>query len=145
MKKIITTHSAEELRRCAEGVVSRYAKQFQLYLLQGPLGAGKTTFVQGAATALGVTRAITSPTYTLIHTYTLPHKRTLHHVDLYRLTSEKELAPLELPDLLQDKNVLIFVEWPDAYMDLFSPHPYVLVSIQPNKSQRRLVLSAHIP
>ena len=60
-------------------------------LLQGELGAGKTTLIQGLGKSLGITEAIASPTFTLINEYTevpLP----LYHLDLYRLTTEQASA-----------------------------------------------------
>jgi tRNA threonylcarbamoyladenosine biosynthesis protein TsaE len=60
--------------------------------LQGPLGAGKTTFVRFLAEALGFPGRVTSPTYTLIHTYPTP-EGPLVHADLYRLKDPKLLLP----------------------------------------------------
>ena len=60
--------------------------------LQGPLGAGKTTFVRFLAEALDFAGRVTSPTYTLIHTYPTP-EGPLVHADLYRLKDPKALLP----------------------------------------------------
>ena len=82
-------------------------------LVEGELGAGKTTFVRGAARALGVTVPVTSPTFTIGHLYRADGRASVGHVDLYRLTS---LAG-EDPDLLADyvgPDTIAFVEWPAA-------------------------------
>ena len=79
--------------------------------LSGELGSGKTTVVRGALRALGVAGTIRSPTYALIETYTVAG-RTLAHLDLYRLTTPRELETLGVRDLLQPRHVL-FVEWPE--------------------------------
>ncbi|MGH2857216.1 MAG: tRNA (adenosine(37)-N6)-threonylcarbamoyltransferase complex ATPase subunit type 1 TsaE [Solirubrobacteraceae bacterium] len=96
-------------------------------LVQGELGAGKTTFVRGAARALGVTAPVTSPTFTIGQLYR-PARRTdgdsagargpaaVAHVDLYRLGSLTD----EEPDLLADylrADTVAFVEWPAAHED----------------------------
>jgi tRNA threonylcarbamoyladenosine biosynthesis protein TsaE len=60
--------------------------------LEGPLGAGKTTFVRFLAEALGFAGRVTSPTYTLIHTYPTP-EGPLVHADLYRLKQAEALLP----------------------------------------------------
>jgi tRNA threonylcarbamoyladenosine biosynthesis protein TsaE len=60
--------------------------------LEGPLGAGKTTFVRFLAEALGFPGRVTSPTYTLVHTYPTP-EGPLVHADLYRLKDPKLLLP----------------------------------------------------
>jgi tRNA threonylcarbamoyladenosine biosynthesis protein TsaE len=78
-------------------------------LVDGELGAGKTTFVRGACRALGVNGAVTSPTFTIGHRY--PARVPVSHLDLYRVA---DLAG-EDPDLLEDylgPGRIAFVEWP---------------------------------
>lgn len=80
-------------------------------LVTGDLGAGKTTFVRGAAHALGVTDPITSPTFSIGHRYRGRHV-TVSHLDLYRLAG----LQAEEPDLLDDylgPGRIAFVEWPE--------------------------------
>ncbi|GLV49330.1 tRNA (adenosine(37)-N6)-threonylcarbamoyltransferase complex ATPase subunit type 1 TsaE [Thermus sp. LT1-2-5] len=81
-----------------------------LVVLEGPLGAGKTTFARFLAEAMGFGGRVTSPTYTLIHTYPTP-QGPLVHADLYRL---KDPAPL-LPQLeaAREGARLVLVEWGD--------------------------------
>jgi tRNA threonylcarbamoyladenosine biosynthesis protein TsaE len=83
-------------------------------LISGELGAGKTTFVRGAARALGVTGPVTSPTFTIGHRYAATGEvAVVAHVDLYRLGSLRD----EDPDLLADyigADTISFVEWPAA-------------------------------
>jgi tRNA threonylcarbamoyladenosine biosynthesis protein TsaE len=80
-------------------------------LVQGELGSGKTTFVRGAARALGVTDPITSPTFSIGHRYRATNM-TVSHLDLYRLAGGLEQ---EDPALLEDylgPGRIAFVEWP---------------------------------
>ena len=77
-----------------------------IILLNGDLGAGKTTFVKGFAKACNVKEVVTSPTFTLLKTYKADRFRIVH-VDAYRL--EGDFFD-ELDDYLNDKNV-IFIEW----------------------------------
>ena len=83
-------------------------------LLEGELGAGKSTFARGLIRALGHDGPVPSPTYTLVEPYALPDV-TIYHVDLYRVASEEELRFLgwnELDDGLR------LVEWPDRAPEL---------------------------
>ena len=78
-------------------------------LLQGDLGAGKSTFARALIGALGHAGAVPSPTYTLVEPYDLPGGM-VYHVDLYRVSSEDELRYLGWTEL--DEGFRI-VEWPD--------------------------------
>ena len=85
-----------------------------IVLLQGPIGAGKTSFVQGIAKGLSISEDITSPTFALSHHYN-SGKIPLIHLDLYRLEniySAKELFFSEEEEALQSKAILV-VEWPE--------------------------------
>ena len=85
-----------------------------IVLLQGPIGAGKTSFVQGIAKGLSISEEITSPTFALSHHYN-SGRNPLIHLDLYRLeniSSAKEVFHSEEEEALQNKAILI-IEWPE--------------------------------
>jgi tRNA threonylcarbamoyladenosine biosynthesis protein TsaE len=91
--------------------LAAYLSAGDVVLVSGELGAGKTTFVRGAARWLGVTGPVTSPTFTIGQRY--PAKVTVAHLDLYRVP---DLAG-EDPDLLADylgPDTIAFVEWPQG-------------------------------
>jgi tRNA threonylcarbamoyladenosine biosynthesis protein TsaE len=82
-----------------------------IVLLSGDLGAGKTAFVRGLATGLGLDPLeVSSPTFTLIHEYR-GGRLLLHHVDLYRL-EPREVDDLGLDDLTLEGGITA-IEWPD--------------------------------
>lgn len=86
-------------------------KPGDIVLVRGELGAGKTTFVRGAARALGVNDAVTSPTFSIGHRYRGTHV-TVSHLDLYRLSGLSEEEPELLDDYLGPERIA-FVEWPE--------------------------------
>ena len=86
-------------------------REGDVVLIHGELGSGKTTFVRGAARALGVTDPITSPTFSIGHRYKAA-QTTVSHLDLYRLPDGLQD---EDPGLLDDylgPGRIAFVEWP---------------------------------
>ncbi|MEA2488105.1 MAG: tRNA threonylcarbamoyladenosine biosynthesis protein TsaE, partial [Actinomycetota bacterium] len=73
--------------------------------LSGDLGAGKTVFVQGLATALGVQRRVTSPTFVIVHEY--EGRFPILHLDVYRLDSFQEVLDLGFEELLDPEAILL--------------------------------------
>jgi len=94
-----------------------------IILLQGPIGAGKTSLVKGIAQGLCISEDITSPTFALSHHYK-SGKIPLIHLDLYRLeniSSAKEVFYSEEEEALQSKAILV-IEWPElieSYIENF--------------------------
>jgi tRNA threonylcarbamoyladenosine biosynthesis protein TsaE len=79
--------------------------------LRGDLGAGKTTLAQAICRGYGVTEAVTSPTYTLVHEYAAP-RSPVYHLDLYRLAGESALTNIGW-DEIAGADALVLVEWPE--------------------------------
>ena len=92
--------------------------------LSGGLGAGKTTFAQGVAKALGVEEPVTSPTFVIQKIYELEGQQFSHliHIDAYRLNppagGAHELEMLGWKELCADSGNLILVEWPENVAEL---------------------------
>lgn len=83
----------------------------EIFLLNGPLGAGKTVLVKGIATALGLNAEdVTSPSFTLVN----PHqgRLLLFHIDLYRLDGGASAAhAVDLDEILTDEKAVVIIEW----------------------------------
>lgn len=113
------------------------AKQFALPLsaplvitFEGPLGAGKTTFIQGMLKAWGYKDAVTSPTFSLVHEYTdLTDQQgkafNVAHFDLYRLNDPLELEDIGFRDYL-DRQTICLIEWPSKAKDILPQADYHL-------------------
>ena len=103
-------------------------------LLQGELGAGKTTFVQGVARGLGYEGAVSSKSFVLLGEYAGRVK--LYHADLYRLDDPGQVADLALDEISAD-GVLV-VEWPERAEDVL-PEEHVLVRFEVTSEDGRVI------
>ncbi|WP_419849583.1 tRNA (adenosine(37)-N6)-threonylcarbamoyltransferase complex ATPase subunit type 1 TsaE [Candidatus Poriferisocius sp.] len=134
------TRSPEDTRNLAASLAEQ-AQSGDLLLLVGDLGAGKTTFAQGFAAALGISEPVTSPTFTLAREY---HGRLLlHHLDVFRLDQISEVLDLGLPELL-DSGGVILIEWGDAIRQAL-PNDYLEIALtfiegHPSPPDERIVV-----
>lgn len=108
MERVTT---APEQTEAAGAELAAELRPGDVVLVSGELGSGKTTFVRGAARALGVEGPVTSPTFTIGHV--LPGSPDVAHLDLYRLGSLAAEDPALLEDYLTADRVA-FLEWPEA-------------------------------
>jgi tRNA threonylcarbamoyladenosine biosynthesis protein TsaE len=126
--------SPEETERVAARLALQLAPG-DVVVVEGELGSGKTTFVRGAARALGVEGPVTSPTYTIGHKY---HGRVdVSHLDLYRFKGMSNAEWGDLEEYFGDE--IVFVEWPGAGAG-FLPEPRARVRLRHLGGTRRLIL-----
>ena len=109
-------------------------KAGDVVLLQGELGAGKTTFVQGLARGLGYSGSVSSKSFILLGEY--PGKVTLYHADLYRLEDAEQVFDLALDEVAAD-GVLV-VEWPER-ADGQLPEDHLSVRFEVTGEERRVL------
>lgn len=112
--KTVTTTSPEETHRVAADLLKGLGPGTVL-ALHGELGAGKTCFVQGLAQALGVKRAVSSPTFTLVNEY--PGPLPLYHIDLYRIGGVNEAFGLGIEEYLESEGITA-IEWAERVAEL---------------------------
>lgn len=117
--KVYTTQTPEETKKLAAQLLTAGARVF---LLNGQLGAGKSTFVRGLAEAVGWKGEVQSPTFTLMKEYPVTSQKftpkfdLLMHVDLYRL--EDEPNPLPLDEWAEHSRRILAIEWPTQRWNL---------------------------
>lgn len=129
----LTSSSPEETESIAARLAAHLAPG-DLVTVAGELGTGKTTFVRGAARALGVDGPVTSPTFTVGHSY--EGRVLVSHLDLYRFDG---LSPAEWGDLEPYfEDAVCFVEWPEAGAGALPP-ARVAVGLRHTGGDRRLV------
>lgn len=147
-RMLVTTRGAARTRAFGRRL-ARLLRAGDVVLLQGPLGAGKTTLVQGVGSGLGVPGPVASPTFVLLARHDVPEEdvrperpRSLYHADLYRLTDLEEVRELQLAEQSEDGALLI--EWPERGLEAL-PEEHLLVVIEPNPDaadERRFTIVA---
>ena len=108
------TSGPDETQRLGR-LIGQRARPGDVYLLSGPLGAGKTCLTQGLARGLGVEGYVRSPTFVLMTSH--QGRLTLHHIDLYRIGSPAEAWDLGLDEQLFDSGVCV-IEWAERAEEL---------------------------
>ena len=111
-----------------------------LILLNGDLGAGKTTISRGILQGLGHQGAVKSPTYTLVEPYQLAIGK-IYHFDLYRLIDPEELEHIGFSDYLSEAKLCI-IEWPENGGS-YIPMPDITVAINQYELGRQVTLSSN--
>ncbi len=116
-------------------------KPGDIVCLQGDLGAGKTTFVQGLAQGWGSLDAVSSPTFIIINMYRRPDESQLFHLDTYRLESASEAAELDLDEMLISGPLVI--EWPERIESILPAERLWLYLEYLGEEQRRIQIKPH--
>ena len=149
-------------RAIARGVTVPARTRATVLALEGDLGAGKTTFTQGFARALGIKERVVSPTFVLMKIYALNQEslqenkfpagqagsknhglRRVVHVDCYRITHAKDFIHLGLKELLRDKEAIILIEWPQRIKKIL-PRDTIWIRFMHGvkQSERRIIFNS---
>ncbi len=108
--------------------------------LEGELGAGKTTLVQGAAQGWGSLDEVSSPTFILVKAYRRADGAPLYHMDAYRLRSALEAEDLGILDMLEEAPLL--VEWADKIPEALPKESLRLKMSYMAEEQRQILATA---
>jgi len=137
--KIKNTYSAEntEMLGYELGLLLKDEPKVVI-LLDGDLGAGKTTFAKGIARGIGITQIVNSPTFTIMKKYLSKDRmKTMYHLDLYRLDHVGN--DFDLEEYIDGMGIIV-VEWPFR-VEEFLPTDYLLVKIEKiTDSQRKFTM-----
>lgn len=131
------TRSPEETAKLAERI-GALLNENDVMTLEGDLGAGKTTFTKAVAAALGVTRNVTSPTFTIMKEY--KGRLPFYHIDAYRI--EDQLEDFGLEDYFEGGGVTV-VEWASMIEDQLPPDRLEIRISYLGNTERRFYIKAH--
>ena len=120
--------------------IARLIEAPRVVLLQGDLGAGKTTLAKGIISGLGAAAPedVSSPTFALIHEY--GDRPKVRHIDLYRLDSIPELETLGLDDFL-DERAITLIEWGEKFAERLPADPLVVQLSNVGEYQREISIT----
>ncbi|SHF33629.1 tRNA (adenosine(37)-N6)-threonylcarbamoyltransferase complex ATPase subunit type 1 TsaE [Chryseobacterium vrystaatense] len=110
--------------------------KYNILLLKGNLGAGKTTFTQFLLKKLGSQDEVNSPTYSIVNEYNTP-KGKIYHFDLYRLKNIEEVYDIGIEEYL-DNAFLCIIEWPEVYEEELYGLNYHTMSIVNTGDEREI-------
>lgn len=116
--------------------LARLLKDGDVLSLEGDLGAGKTQFSQWIAEEWGVKEAVTSPTFSLVHSYQGREGQRIHHLDLYRLEVEEEIEELDLDTLFYPEEAFTLIEWAERAPS-YLPKGLLRLRIQRGEGEER--------
>jgi tRNA threonylcarbamoyladenosine biosynthesis protein TsaE len=116
LKKIIT-NSAKETQKLGEKLAReiKSRKTAVVLCLQGDLGGGKTTFLQGFAKGLGIKEKILSPTFVILKHFKIESSEfeDFYHIDCYRINKPEDILDLGLKEIILNPKNIIAIEWPE--------------------------------
>lgn len=138
MTGVYNVNSVEETWELAKKLAAEL-KPGDIVCLEGDLGAGKTTFTQGLAAALGVPGRVNSPTFCIVQEHRGAH--LLVHMDLYRLNGEDDVIAIGWEDYLAEGAILV-VEWPERAGSLVPTNArHVVFTHLEGEEARRIVFA----
>ena len=134
------TRSATETKKLG-AILGKLLSPKDVVALYGELGAGKTTFVKGVATGLGVTteKQVSSPTFVLIHEYRA--KWPIFHLDWYRLSTVEGSDELLAQECFENQKAVTLVEWPERGKNLLPKKRIEVRLSHKSEAERRVQIS----
>ena len=151
----IITKSAEETKKIGLTLTETLKrpiilKQALIIALEGDLGSGKTTFIQGLAKGLKIKENVLSPTFLILKQFSLSEAglplaeirsyKSFYHIDAYRLKNSEELLELGFKDLINNSENIIVIEWADKIKKILPKNILWINFKNLGKSRRKIVI-----
>lgn len=116
-----------------------FAGNEKMFIFEGDMGAGKTTFIKAICLALGVTDLVSSPTFSIVNEYLSPNG-SIYHFDFYRIKNLQEAYDIGYEDYFYSGDICL-IEWPEKIAELL-PSTYIKVQIKiANETGRRITFT----
>jgi len=131
----IEVNGLADLDNAAKQIIN-FAREEQVFIFEGDMGAGKTTLIKVLAKSLGVTEVVTSPTFSIVNEYDANGK-IIYHFDFYRIKNLQEAYDIGYEEYFYSGNIC-FIEWPEKIESLLPEH-YVKIEIKAQNENDRLL------
>jgi len=128
----------------AEDILKKNTNKGAMVLgLEGDLGGGKTTFLQGFANGLGIKEKVLSPTFLIIKRFEIKNKRfkNFYHIDCYRIDSIKDIEELGLKEIFLNPSNIVAVEWSEKIKKILPKSTIIIKFDFIGKNKRGVVIS----
>lgn len=136
----IVCHKIDDLPHAAEQIRD-LAGNKTVWLLEGEMGAGKTTLIKTLAHIFNIQDTVSSPTYSLVNEYESTGGDVFYHFDLYRIKDQEEAQDIGIGEYFYSGNIC-WVEWPSKIPDLL-PDQYFKITIFVSADDRRMFQLSH--
>ncbi len=127
----------DDLDRIAGELIRMFPAK-RIFTLSGPMGSGKTTFIQALCRQLKVVDVVNSPTFSIVNEYLTNEGNSVFHFDLYRLRKAEELLDIGYEDYFYSGEYC-FIEWPELAADLIPDESVHLDIKVEDPGQERLI------
>jgi len=154
---VVFTENSSQIKKIAYEIAKKVLKTLAvrtdpralIVSLEGNLGSGKTTFVQGFARGLGIRQKVSSPTFVVLKRYAIPMRRkrgrtpfspSLYHIDCYRLRNAREFAGLDFTSIMREPGAVALIEWGDRMRRALPKHALHIRFRHAKKNSRRIYI-----
>lgn len=151
MKQKVLSTSTAKTKKLGENLAKKIlkilpSKKAVILGLQGDLGSGKTTFLQGFAKGLDIKEKILSPTFVIMKKFAFktntqhPIPNTLYHIDCYRIEKPKEILDLGFKEIISNSQNIVAVEWANKIKKIMPKNTIWIIFEFINKNKRKIVV-----
>ncbi|TKC58062.1 tRNA (adenosine(37)-N6)-threonylcarbamoyltransferase complex ATPase subunit type 1 TsaE [Pedobacter hiemivivus] len=134
----IEVNGLDGLENAAKRIIEA-TQDDQIFIFEGEMGAGKTTLIKALAKELGVTKVVTSPTFSIVNEYDANGK-VIYHFDFYRIKNLQEAYDIGYEEYFYSGNIC-FIEWPEKISPLLPLHFVKIEVSAQNENDRILSIS----
>ncbi|KKT28521.1 MAG: hypothetical protein UW43_C0007G0003 [Candidatus Yanofskybacteria bacterium GW2011_GWA1_44_21] len=141
MKEVFISKNVSETKKkaanFAERILNIESNGAIVIALEGELGAGKTTFIQGFVSGCGIKEKVKSPTFNILKKY----GERIYHLDCYRLKDENDLRAFDLKEIFNDSGNIVLIEWAERVSKILPGNHWKIHIDHISENERKIEIS----